>query len=121
MDELAVDDELIEFMPTVDKRKNRGTLHVDLETYNDSISKYYPLLGTRIYNVEFPDGGVAEYSTNVIIESLIENSNEYFHVTEFFPCEIILFHFEYFTFNYIRNFPYKEEKVDLYVQYSYWV
>ena len=34
-----------------------------------------PLLDTRIYNVEFSDGGVAEYSTNVIIESLIENSN----------------------------------------------
>ena len=36
-----------------------------------------PLLDTRIYNVEFPDGGIAEYSTNVIIESLIENSNEH--------------------------------------------
>ena len=118
LDDSVIDDELIEFMPTVDEQKNLGILHADSETYNESISKevhdnligtpvllpvagrllegkvksrkrsadgteligkenHNPLLDTRIYNVEFPDGGVAEYSTNVIIESLMENTNEH--------------------------------------------
>ena len=34
------------------------------------------LLDTRTYNVEFPDGGTVAYSTNSIIESLLDNSNE---------------------------------------------
>ena len=34
------------------------------------------LLDTRTYNVEFPDGRKVEYSTNSIIESLLDNSNE---------------------------------------------
>ena len=34
-----------------------------------------PLLDTRIYNVEFLDGGVEEYTTNSIIESILEHSN----------------------------------------------
>ena len=52
------------------KRSADGTELIGKENPN-------PLLDTRIYNVEFPDGGVSEYSTNVIIESLIENSNEH--------------------------------------------
>ena len=35
-----------------------------------------PLLDTRVYNIEFPYGGIMEYSTNTIIESLLENSDE---------------------------------------------
>ena len=34
------------------------------------------LLDTRTHNVEFPDDGVVEYSTNTIIEFLFDNSNE---------------------------------------------
>ena len=29
-----------------------------------------PILDTRIYEVEFPDGGIGEYTTNIIAESL---------------------------------------------------
>ena len=32
-----------------------------------------PLLDSRIYQVEFPDGGIGEFTTNIIAESLISN------------------------------------------------
>ena len=35
-----------------------------------------PLLDTRLYEVEFPDGGVGEYTANVIAESIYSNVDE---------------------------------------------
>ena len=35
-----------------------------------------PLLDTRLYHVEFPDGGIGEFTTNVIAESLYSNIDE---------------------------------------------
>ena len=35
-----------------------------------------PLLDTRLYHVEFPDGGIGEFTTNVIPESLYSNIDE---------------------------------------------
>ena len=35
-----------------------------------------PLLDSRIYQVEFPDGGIGEFTTNIIAESLISNVDE---------------------------------------------
>ena len=34
------------------------------------------LLNSRIYTVEFPNGGIGEYATNVIAESLYSNADE---------------------------------------------
>ena len=52
------------------KRSADGTALIGKENSN-------LLLDMRMYNVELSDGGVPEYSTNVIIELLIENSNEH--------------------------------------------
>ena len=35
-----------------------------------------PLLDSRIYSVEFPDGGTGEFTTNIIAESLYSNIDE---------------------------------------------
>ena len=35
-----------------------------------------PILDTRIYNVEFPDGSVEEFTTNLISESLFDNTDD---------------------------------------------
>ena len=49
---------------TVIKRKRRhdGTL---IGTYDSN-----PILDSRIYEVQFPDGSLADYSTNVLIENI---------------------------------------------------
>ena len=35
-----------------------------------------PLLDTRLYEVEFPDGGICEYTANIIAESIYSNVDE---------------------------------------------
>ena len=50
------------------KRNHDGTL-VGKESIN-------PILDTRIYNVEFPDGVVEEFPTNVLLENLYEQVDD---------------------------------------------
>ena len=35
-----------------------------------------PILDTRVYEVQFPDGGIAEYTTNIIAESLYSSCDD---------------------------------------------
>ena len=35
-----------------------------------------PILETRVYEVQFPDGGISEYTTNIIVESLYSNCDD---------------------------------------------
>ena len=51
------------------KRTNDGKMLFGHENPN-------PLLDSRIYNVEFPDGGVGEFTTNTIAESLYSNLDD---------------------------------------------
>ena len=51
------------------KRASDGKMLVGTQDSN-------PLLDTRLYHVEFPDGGVGEFTTNAIAESLYYNINE---------------------------------------------
>ena len=66
---LPVNGELIEGIVKSRKQTSDGKLLVGKSNNN-------PLLDTRIYNVEFPDGGMEEFTTNTIIESLIEHTDE---------------------------------------------
>ena len=43
-----------------------------------------PILDTRIYEVEFTDGGIGEYSTNMIAESLYSSFDEKIINTHYF-------------------------------------
>lgn len=40
---------------------------------------FNPILDSRIYNVEFPDGGIGEFTTNIIAESLYSSLDEEGH------------------------------------------
>ena len=50
------------------KRDSAGTL---IGEYNPN-----PILDTRVFNVEYPDGRVEAFSTNIIAESLYSNVDE---------------------------------------------
>jgi hypothetical protein len=50
------------------KRDNEGNL---IGQFNNN-----PLLNTRIYLAEFPDGHIAEYSTNMIAEAVYDSVND---------------------------------------------
>ena len=60
---------LQEAQVTSRKRTSDGKMLVGRQDGN-------PLLDTRLYNVEFPDGGIGEFSTNTIAESLYSNIDE---------------------------------------------
>ena len=47
------------------KRRARNASGELIGTKNDN-----PILDTRAYQVEFPDGGIAEYSANMIAENM---------------------------------------------------
>ena len=45
-----------------------------------------PLLNTIVYDVEFPDGAVCEYSANVIAQNVYSNLDEDGHFQHVFDC-----------------------------------
>ena len=61
-------DSLLEGIVRSKKRTADGSQLIGKANFN-------PLLDTRIYEIEFPDGGRAEFSTNIIIESIMEHTN----------------------------------------------
>ena len=60
-------------MPHQDKIRNAKILSQSLDPTGRSVGCYHknPILNTLVYDVEFPDGEVKEYSVNVIAENLL--------------------------------------------------
>ena len=73
-------------LPHQDKLWNAKILRRSLDPTGRSVGTYHknPILNTLVYDVEFPDGEVKEYSVNVIAENLLSQvDNEGFTLTAF--------------------------------------
>ena len=73
-------------LPQGDKLRNAKILRRSLDPSGRSIGTYdnNPILNTLVYDVEFPDGEVKEYSANVIAENILSQvDDEGFTLTVF--------------------------------------
>ena len=69
-----------------DKLRNAKILRRSLDSTGRSVGTYHknPILNTLVYDVEFPDGEVKEYSANIIAENLLSQvDDEGFTLTVF--------------------------------------
>ena len=66
------------YCPHQDKLWNAKILRQSLEPTSRSVGCYHknPILNNLVYDVEFPDGEVKEYSENVIAENLLSQVDE---------------------------------------------
>ena len=65
-------------LPQRDRLRNAKILRHSLDPSGRSVGTYHenPILNTIVYDVEFPDGEVKEYSANVIAENLLSQVDE---------------------------------------------
>ena len=65
-------------LPQGDKMQMAKVLRVSRDDHGNLVGAYHdnPMLNTTVYDVEFPDGAVVQYSANLIAENLLSQVDE---------------------------------------------